>query len=424
MLKFLIALSILVGCTPQNISREKKIVIWHWMIDRKGALEELAIRYKKQTGVTVEFKLFFPPDIYSQKVVAAARAGTLPEIFGILGEMKTLGSFIAAGHILNLMPFMEEAGGEWRNSFYPQTLEVVTFREKNTYGVASGVYGVPIDTTMMQFLYHKDLFKKGGINPEIPPETFEEFVRYAQSVKEKTGAYGFICGWGEGWLLNCLATEWAMNLMGEERFIKTIEGEVKYTDEDWVKVFSLFAQLRDSGILAPNITTMINKEAEDAFAKDKAVFSFNGSWSVNVYQQLNPNLEYAFFPLPKIVLSRPVRIWGGAGSAFMVNAKSPFRNEAVKFLRWLTSKEQQEFLILKTNNLPAIRGCETNLSPLLKTLVDDFNKLTHPNIWPRNEDSRVLEVMNTGLQQIILGLTTPQKLARDIQETKERVLRQ
>jgi len=46
---------------------------------------------------------------------------------------------------------------------------------------------------------------------------------------------------GEDWLLNALAVEWALNSMGENNFFKTIEGEIAYTDPEWIKVFTIFA---------------------------------------------------------------------------------------------------------------------------------------------------------------------------------------
>ena len=417
----LIFLVLMCGCAGQP--KEKKITVWHWSIDRKDALNELGKQYEELTGIPVQFKLFFPPDIYSQKVIAAARAGNLPEIFGILGEKKTLASFINAGHILDLTSYMNEDGAAWKNSFYPQALRVITFDSQNTYGMKEGIYGVPIDTTIMLFLYNKDLFKKAGLDPNRPPQTFEQLLEYGQKIKKKTGKNGFVCGWGEGWLLNALATEWAFNIMGEENFYKTIDGKIPYTDQRWIEVFNLFKKLRDSGILISDITTMINKESEDWFSKGTAGLSFNGTWSVNVYKQLNPELNYAFFPLPRASSQYPIKIWGGAGSSFMVSKKSPNAAEAVKFLKWLTASEQQNFLVKETNNLPSIKGCTKELPEVLAPLVHTFGSLTHPNIWPKNENSRVLEIFNKGLQQIVMGIKTPEEIASEVQEVKERVFK-
>ncbi|UCC94717.1 MAG: extracellular solute-binding protein [Candidatus Omnitrophota bacterium] len=419
---FLLLVFLVCGCTSKA-PQEKKIVIWHWMTDRKDAFGQLASRYENETSLKVEFKLFFPPDLYSQKVIAAARAGNLPDVFGILGEKKTFASFVKAGHIMPLTSYMEKDSGEWKNRFYPQTLDVVIFKNANAYGAEAGIYGVPIDTTVMQFVYNKTLFREAGINPHGYPRTFEDFIKYAQKVKTALGVDGFVCGWGEGWLLNALATEWAINLMGEAKFFQTINGQIPYTDQEWIDVFSFFAQLKKSDILATNIATMTNKEAEDAFAKGKAALSFNGTWAVNVYAQLAPDLEYAFFSLPRVSGTQPMKIWGGAGSSFMVNSHSSRKDEAVKFLNWLTQKPQQEYLIEETSNLPAIRGCEESLPSVLQDLLLNFEMLTHPDTWPRNEDSRVIEVLNRGLQQIIVGLKGPREVAEEVQKTKERISR-
>jgi len=392
------------------------------MTDRKQAFEELARLYKEQTGIEVEFKLFFPAGIYSTKVIAAARANNLPDIFGILGEKKTVASFVKAGHILNLSPYMTANDAAWKKRFYPATLAVTVFDTANHYGIAAGIYGVPIDTTIMQFVYNKSLFEKAGLNPESAPVTFEDFLSAAKQIKSATGTDGFICGWGEGWLLNALATEWAINIMGEQKFLATIAGEIPYTDPDWIKVFSLFAIMRESGIFPANIASMNNKEAEDAFAKEKAAFSFNGSWAVNVYKQRNPDLNYGFFGLPEVSDNYPIKLWGGSGSTFMVNARSSKKEKAIDFLNWLTSKQQQIFLIKETNNLPAIIGCDDSLPPLLLGLLSSFDYLTHPDVWPQNENSRVLEIMNRGLQQIIMGIKEPSEVAREVQEVKERIL--
>jgi len=410
----------LIGCSspkqPQN-----KITVWHWMNDRDSAFGERAEIYKNETGIEVDFKLFSPPDIYSQKVIAAARAGRLPDIFGILGEKKTLASFIKAGYVLDLTPYMKEDRKAWENSFYPQALDITSFDKNNPYTVDKGIYGAPIDITVMEFLYNKSLFEKAGLDPQKPPATLDEFLDMAKKVKNSLDVDGFICGWGEGWLLNALAVEWAINVMGEKKFFDTLKGDVPYTDKQWIEVFSSFTRIKKSGILASNITTMINKEAEDSFSNSQAAFSFNGSWAINVYKQLNPDLEYAFFPLPKIS-SSPVKIWGGAGSSFMVNAKSENKKKAVDFLKWLTAKGQQEFLAVKTNNLPSIKNCDDKLSPILKDLTDDLNILTHPNTWPYNEDSRVTEVIIKSLQQIIMELKTPEEAAAEIQQVKDRVM--
>ncbi|UCB56788.1 MAG: extracellular solute-binding protein [Candidatus Omnitrophota bacterium] len=408
----------LAGC-GRTETKKADVVIWHWMTDRKKAFNELAKRYQAESGRQVEFKLFAPSEIYSQKVRAATQAGTLPDIYGILGEKKDFAIFVKAGHVLNLNTEMSDNIHEWRNKFFSKALIVNEFEPNNEFGAPAGIYGVPIDVTNIQMLYNKDLFKKAGLDPESPPQTFSEFITAGKKLK-KAGTQGLVSGWAETWMIDCLASNFAFNIMGEKKVMRTYAGEVPYTDPDWIRVFSLFKEMADSGVLASGIVSMNNKDAEQNFANGRAAFAFNGSWCVNVYKGMNPDLNYAAMFVPRVSDEYPMLIWGGAGSSFMVNARSENKEKAVEFLKWLTDEKQQAYLAQDTNNLPANKYSLTNISPLLSQFAQTMENTTHPNIWPRHEKSVVIEAFDIGIQSIILGTKTPEEVAREVQEVKER----
>ncbi len=407
------------GCASKEAGNSKTITVWHWMTDRQPALQELSRRYEAKTGIKVNFELYAPSDAYSSKVRAAAQGANLPDVFGILGEKRDFASFIKAGHVLDLTPYMDANEKRWRDSFFAKALEVNAFADSNAYNVKPGIYGVPIDITTIQMVYNKDLFKELGLNPDKPPQTFEEFIQIGQAIKAKD-VQGLVSGWADGWLIGCLANNYAFNIMGKEKFFDTIKGKVLYDDPDWVKVFSIFKDMRESGILAKGIVAMINKTAEQLFANGKAVFAFNGSWCVNVYKGMNPDLHYAAMFPPKIDVKYPMMIWGGAGSSFMVNAHSQKKEEAVKFLEWFTDREQQAYLSKATQNIPANKDCLGDIPQVLAQFAGDMDFTTHPNIWDISESPIVTETFNKGIQSIIIGEKTPQQVASEVAKIKER----
>ena len=207
--------------------------------------------------------------------------------------------------------------------------------------------------------------------------------------------------------------------MGEEKIFATLRGEVKYTDPDWIKVFNIFAELRDKGVLIDGIVTKGNKYAEQDFALERAAFAFNGSWCVNVYRDMNPNLNYGVIPPPPISTAYPLKIWGSAGSSFVVNAGSPHKDEAIAFLKWLTAKEQQVVLAKETNNLPSNKQALFGVSEILEEFAEGMGQSTHPNIWPLNEDPSVSEAFDKGIQDIMIGEKTPLQAAQDVQKVKD-----
>lgn len=406
---------------PQKII--KKVVLWHWLTDREETINKLAEKYRQLTGVEVVCELYAPSDAYSQKIMAAGQARSLPDIYGLLGEKRIFASFIKAGHIADLTPYMIEDDDAWKKVIFKKALEVNEFLPNNEYGVTPGIYGVPIDVMNIQMLYNKKLFRDAGLDPEMPPKRWDEFISALEKLKA-AGIKGFVAGWGETWLIDCFAHNYAFNIMGEEKVIDTIRGNVPYNDPAWIEVFKLFDELARKQLLVSGVVTMRNKTAEQLFANEKSAFAFNGSWCVNVYQGMNPDLEYAVLLPPAKSSQHPMTIWGDAGTSFMVNATSSNKDESIKFLKWLTQKEQQVFLVAETLNLPANRESLDDISLMLAEFADDMDNVTHPNILPVQESPKVIEAFTKGIQAIIIGVKTPQQIADDVQTAKQRVMQE
>lgn len=415
----------LAGCggkgIPSGMSSKGPLLLWHWMTNRDDALQQLAERYRQQTGMKVVVELYAPSDAYSSKVRAAAQTNTLPDIFGVLGESpRDLASYINAGHVANLAPAMAANHRTWQVEFFPKALATVSFNPGNQYHVAPGIYGVPIDVTNIEMLYNKALFKKAGLDPERPPQTWNEFLSDWHRLKA-AGIPGLVSGWGEIWMIDCFASNYAFHLMGEEKVLDTFRGKVSYTDPDWTRVLELFETIRKEDLLVSGAVTMINKTAEQTFANDKAAFAFNGSWSVDVYKGMNPDLAYGVMLPPRLTDKHPMSIWGGAGSSLMVNARSRQKEAATQFLQWLTAPEQQAVLTVETLNLPANRRCVTQLPQILAAFASRMDLTTHPTQWPLTEDPTVTEAFDKGIQSILIGEKTPARVAADVQQLKQRL---
>jgi ABC-type glycerol-3-phosphate transport system substrate-binding protein len=412
-----------VGCAPGagDARRADRILVWHWMTDREDAFDELARKYKALTGINVHFELYAPTDAYDERVKGAAQTQTLPDIFGVLADKRVIASFINAGHILNLDSYMKADNSAWERVFYKKALNVNEFLPGNEFNVDPGIYAAPIDVMNIQMVYNKDLFKKAGLDPDNPPKNWQEFLEAGQKLNA-AGIQGMVSGWGETWMIDCLASNYAYNIMGEKKFIDTITGKVSYADSDWIKVFNVFKDMKDNNLLASGIVTMVNKHAEQMFANERAALAFNGSWCVNVYHGMNPKLSYGVMLPPSYSDKYPMMIWGGAGASFMVNARSANKEQVVEFLKWLTAKDQQAYLSTETRNLPANKESLGQIPDVLAQFVDDMDLVNHPNNLNVSEFPRVIEARSKGIQSIIIGEKTPEEVALEVQAVKLREL--
>ena len=188
-------------------------------------------------------------------------------------------------------------------------------------------------------------------------------------------------------------------------------------------MFDIFRKLQKGGVLAEGIVTKPNKYAEQDFALERSAFAFNGSWCVNVYHDMNPNLEYGAMMPPSVNKNLPMRIWGGAGSSFVVNNNSTRKDKAVAFLKWLTAKDQQVYLAEATKNLPSNKEALATIPKILSEFASAMDFTTHPTIWKHNENALVIETFDKGIQLIIIGEKTPEEAAKDVQAVKERELK-
>ncbi|MBF0522147.1 MAG: extracellular solute-binding protein [Candidatus Omnitrophica bacterium] len=406
------------GCAPKQ-QDANTITIWHWMTDRHKAFEALAQKYEAQTGVKVKIELYAPSDAYTQKVIASAQAHVLPDIYGILDKKEVFASFIESGFVADLTDEFKKNDSEWENSLFAKALDVNRFSDGNIYKIKPGIYGVPLDVTNIQMLYNKKMLEKAGI--KTPPKTFEEFLSDTQALK-RIGLAGLVSGWGEQWMINCFASNYAFNIMGEQKVMATYKGEVPYTDPDWIKVFNIFATLAKEGALAEGVVTKPNKFAEQDFALERAAFAFNGSWCVNVYNDMNPDLAYGVMLPPAVSTAFPMKIWGGAGSSFVVNKDSSRKDKAIAFLKWLTADEQQQYLAQQTKNLPSNKKALSSIPQILSDFAAVMDQTTHPSIWEYNEDPWVAEKFAKGIQSIIIGEKTPEEVAKEVQTAKQQEL--
>ncbi len=408
------------GCEKKQEIATDKIVVWHWLTDREPALVELAKRYHASTGIDVQFQLYAPSDNYQQKIRVGAQTGKLPEIFSVLGESRDLASFIEAGHIENLDAALGHGKGSWRARFYAEALNTTSFVPGNPFNVATGSYGVPLDVTTIPMIYNKALFQKAGLNPEKAPATWDEFIEVGKKLKA-SGVSGFVSGWQETWLIYSLFTDLAFNEMGEKKVMDTFRGNVAYTDPQWVLVFEAFEKMHKAGFPDASLVTMGNKIAEQTFASERSGITFNGSWAVNVYSGMNPNLNYAAFLPPALNPKNPRRAWGGAGTVFMVNAKSANKEKAVAFLKWITEAPQMAYLVEQTKNLPSVKDVDGNALPVMKGFANAMENSIHPNRFLLNEDPKVQEIITKGIQSILIGEKTGQEMAADVQKAKLQV---
>ena len=107
------------------------------------------------------------------KTIAAIQGGNAPD-FAILGNSE-LYSMLSLEAIIPLDDLIaaDEDGQEYIDDFWPAFLQ-------NSY-YDGHIYSIPFQRSTIIMYYNKDAFRAAGLDPEMPPTTWEELADYAQT---------------------------------------------------------------------------------------------------------------------------------------------------------------------------------------------------------------------------------------------------
>lgn len=163
--------SIVVGNWPQETSPETRAVY-------EGYVEKLQEKYPNIIVKGEEYG--YSPDTFLPK----AAANQLPNLYTTFySETQNI---IDSGYARDITEYMEKYG--YLDALSQQSLDIVSKDGR--------CYGIPYLAYVMGMWYNVDLFKEAGLVDEngvpIYPTTYDELVRTAVTIKEKTGKAGFV----------------------------------------------------------------------------------------------------------------------------------------------------------------------------------------------------------------------------------------
>ena len=120
--------------------------------------------------------------------IAAFRAGEQPHILQVF-EVGTATMMAAKGAVYPVYQLMEDAGEPFDpESFLPAVVGYYTTPEGE-------MLSMPFNSSTPVLYYNKAAFEAAGLDPETPPETWDELAEFA----EKAQGAGYPCGFSTQW---------------------------------------------------------------------------------------------------------------------------------------------------------------------------------------------------------------------------------
>jgi raffinose/stachyose/melibiose transport system substrate-binding protein len=399
------------GPTPPAATGQptgKVLRLWTiWNTDpRKSALTEIVASFEKANpGARVEVTTL-EPDAYKTKIRVALGGDAPPDIYFVWSGEKMHHNFVRGGNCLDLTPYLDAAGGAWRKQLVASSLSQFTYDGKT--------YGLPYLLQCTFFFYNKGIFSHAGLKV---PGTWPEFLDVCKKLKA-AGVTPMALGNLEKWPAHHYSCVLSQRLMGSQALLQDVDpaGPGAYTSQGWARGLEMLQELSKAGYFNASPNGLSRNDSRTLFFAGKAAMFYTGTWD---FAQLSEGGQapkdfwdqWDFFNFPSVP--------GGAGEqsalegapdGYVVSAKSAMPDQAVAFLKYLSSPEVAKGFVSRCKELVQVRGAVTqqDASWYLRKYAGIVEKAQVISPWADTmmERSVADEYMN-GIQAMFAGEKTP-----------------
>lgn len=248
--------------------------------------------------------------------------------------------------------------------------------------ITQGVRGLPISIQGWVWYYNKSLFEKAGLDPEDPPETWEEFLTTAAALKNA----GIIpVGFGEGIHLEMMIAGTLDQVLSLEEKRALFAGDLSFTDPKIVNTFAKFRDLFAQGYMdQAGLTTPLLREMGERFmAGNSAIFRGFVSDIFNWYEFGNALGGDNVGVIPNFYFepSSNRNVVGAAGgTGYAVPTYSKNIEAAIEYVKFAASAEGANIMLQSGGGMPA--NLKADKSLLANDAGREVSELLVTNIVP------------------------------------------
>ncbi len=275
---------------------------------------------------------------------------TPPDIYFQWGK-HLVGQYQEAGYAADLTDELEK--DNWKDRFDPTVWLSASYKGR--------IYLVPTGIDLSSVIwYNKTIFEQNGVEP---PATWTEFMAICETVKNN-GIVPICFGNKDLWPVANWAAHLVSRVAGEQLYddVLSMKPGTKFANEAFVKGLSMIEEMALAGYFNEGLNGMSDMEAIMLFFQGRAAMHPIGGWIINHAKKAAPEgFEYDAFKMPAVE--------GGAGdqtsilqlaSGYMVYRDTRHFDEAVEFLRYLTSLEVARRFVSRCGTFTSLRDAITD----------------------------------------------------------------
>lgn len=346
--------------------------------------------------------------------MTAIEAGVGPDVMHLGPIEVSFALFASRGYFLDLTPFIEAEGPGFLDAWYPTALEAVKYNGR--------FYAMPGDFMSMFLMWNKRLFAEAGLDPEKPPETWDEFLAYAKALTRDRDGDGRIDTWGFGTVGKVdpgfqLRFSPLLFSFGADYLTPDYKCSALYTPEAkeafkfWVELYTVH------GVIPPGVTDMTPGKVREQFAAEKVAMILTSGWGPPIVKSIRPDVNWdeilGFSHVPVKTGTDPMYRTTAWLSYWAINRNTRYPEAAWRLVKFITSKAMEEKWFRDANVLSSRRDVTEVYEPILASPSARINaaELSRAKMVPLiPEWPRIIEAVNVAVQKGFMGVDPDQAL--------------
>lgn len=357
---------------------------------------------------------------YETKIQAQAAVNDLPDLFCIKGSWFK--NFVASDLVAPVDDAL--ASYEKKDAFRPGMFDASTVDGKN--------YGLPVQFSVTSLVfYNSEMWKEIGYDEF--PNNWDDIYAAIEKFNEKgipTFAFGNAPKWpAESCVLSALGDRYTG--MDWTNSIIANDGKAKFTDPAFVNALEHMGKLAEAKAFNLDFNTASTGQAAELYNGGNAAAIINGFWNIanvlaNGTEDVKNQTKLALLPPVDGGQGNANQTSGGCGWYMGMAKQEDAKKQALveDLLLHLAGYEYSEFITQKYGLVTPCITEEVDMDQFPALTQNYIELMNHVELTPIYDilmDPAVIEVMNTGVQELLNGTKDAETLAAEIQAEQEKV---
>lgn len=328
------AASMAASAETSSAATGEPYTIKFWTISLKPTFEsymnDLIAKYEQaHPGAKIEWS-DYPGNEIKQKFLTAVASGDAPDVVNFNTDLTLQ---IASTNPDILVKTSEAVPAEKQQEYFEGLWNATRYQD--------ATYGIPWYATVRVVLYNKDIMQQAGV--QNPPTNFEEVAQVAQTVKEKTGK------WGYAPAINLIEDF----MMAGVPLVNDDRTQAAFNTPEGVAVAQYYLDLKQKELIPADILEKNFQGALQLYKEGNLGMLLAGASLLKQIETDAPdvfkNTDVAMHP------TRDANVLPVGLMHLTVPAQSKVRDQAIDFALYVTNAENQLGLAKNSVTVPSIK---------------------------------------------------------------------